>query len=110
MGHSKDIICPFCGNRLDVVDSGHGDGSVSVFCDDCGVCAGHYRSADSAWLVFSSRSENADFLPCPLCGGATETYESIGSWVAKCRTCAMDMTSFVSKADLKAKWNRRAYV
>ena len=102
--------CPFCGGKLHIVDSGHDDGSVTVFCDGCGMDAGHYENRRWAEYVMGRRAEDSDFLPCPLCGEPPTIHPkttSIGGWYARCRTCYMDMTSFVSRENLREKWNRR---
>lgn len=104
------MACPFCGGELHVIDSGHGDGSVSVFCDSCGMDAGHYRTFALAAYVMRRRSSDTDFLPCPMCGEQPTIFPKtagVGGWYASCRTCRVDMTSFVSRDDLREKWNRR---
>ena len=102
--------CPFCGGELACFEE-HDDGSVSVTCDSCNMIAGHYRSYREASYVFNSRAENSDFLPCPLCGEKADVMKPMwadGGWYVQCRTCYMDITSFVSRDDLKEKWNRRS--
>lgn len=99
--------CPFCGKKLRIVPSGHDDGSVSVYCDDCGMTAGHYDNERRAGYVMGCRAMDADFLPCPLCGKEATVFISHSNWYILCRDCAMDMTSFVSRDDLKERWNRR---
>lgn len=100
--------CPFCGGKIKIEDSGHDDGSVSIRCTSCGLLGGHYDDGDQAKYVMSSRAENSDFLPCPLCGNPPIIFsEGSKGAMAQCNNCYIDMTSFVSREDLREMWNNR---
>lgn len=104
-----NLVCPLCGGKLIIEPSGHDDDSVNVRCTDCTLMGGHYCNEIEARLIFIRRNKNADLLPCPLCGGKVEYYESeINGWEVLCRRCAYTVQSFISREDLKKLWNRRA--
>ena len=105
---ARNLVCPLCGGKLIIEPSGHDDESVNVRCTDCTLMGGHYYNEIEARLIFIRRDANADLLPCPLCGGKVEYYESeLIGWEVLCRRCAYTVQSFISREDLKKLWNNR---